>query len=57
MMVKMIKELRRGMDAGSRKLEVFNRVPWTEEPGRVCPWGQNELGTTEGLTLENIKNN
>lgn len=25
MMVKMIKEPRRGMDAGSRKLEVFNR--------------------------------
>lgn len=25
MMAKMIKELRRGMDAGSRKLEVFNR--------------------------------
>ena len=27
------------------------RIPWTEEPGRLHPWGYKELDTTERLTL------
>ena len=27
------------------------RIPWTEEPGRLSPWGHKELDTTEQLTL------
>ena len=27
------------------------RIPWTEEPGRLCPWGRRELDTTERLHL------
>ena len=23
------------------------RIPWTEEPGRLRPWGRKELDTTE----------
>ena len=23
------------------------RIPWTEEPGRLCPWGHKESDTTE----------
>ena len=23
------------------------RIPWTEEPGRLFPWGHKELATTE----------
>ena len=22
-------------------------IPWTDEPGRLCPWGHRELDTTE----------
>jgi len=25
------------------------KIPWTEEPGRLCPWGRKELDTTEQL--------
>ena len=25
------------------------RIPWTEEPGRLSPWGRQELDTTEWL--------
>ena len=25
------------------------KIPWTEEPGRLCPWGLEELDTTERL--------
>ena len=27
------------------------RIPWTEEPGGLHPWGCKELNTTERLTL------
>ena len=27
------------------------RIPWTEEPGKLCPRGQKELDATERLTL------
>ena len=27
------------------------RIPWTEEPGGCSPWGHNESGMTERLTL------
>ena len=27
------------------------RIPWTEEPGGLSPWGQKELDTTELLTF------
>ena len=27
------------------------RIPWTEEPGRLGPWGRRELDTTERLHL------
>ena len=27
------------------------RIPWTEEPGGLNPWGRKELDTTEQLTL------
>ena len=23
------------------------RIPWTKEPGRLCPWGHKESSTTE----------
>ena len=23
------------------------RIPWTEEPGELCPWGRKESNTTE----------
>ena len=26
------------------------KIPWTEEPGRLGPWGRKELGKTEQLT-------
>ena len=26
------------------------RIPWTEEPGRLCPWGHKESDMTEQLT-------
>ena len=26
------------------------RIPWTEEPEELSPWGQKELDTTERLT-------
>ena len=26
------------------------RIPWTEEPGGLSPWGHKELDTTEQLT-------
>ena len=26
-------------------------IPWTEEPGRLSPWGCKELETTEQLSL------
>ena len=25
------------------------KIPWTEEPGRLSPWGREELDTTERL--------
>ena len=27
------------------------KMPWTEEPGRLSPWGHKELDMTEGPTL------
>ena len=27
------------------------RIPWTEEPGELSPWGRKELDTTKRLTL------
>ena len=27
------------------------RIPWTEEPGGLSPWGRKELDTTKRLTL------
>ena len=27
------------------------RITWTEEPGRLSPWGHKELDMTEQLTL------
>ena len=27
------------------------KIPWTEEPGGLNPWGRKESGTTERLTL------
>ena len=27
------------------------RIPWTEEPGGLSPWGLKELDTTKRLTL------
>ena len=27
------------------------RIPWTEEPGGLSPWGHKELDKTEQLTL------
>ena len=30
------------------------RIPWTEEPGGLSPWGRKELDTTEGLTQYTI---
>ena len=27
------------------------RIPWTEEPGGLHPWGQKESDVTERLTL------
>ena len=27
------------------------RIPWTEEPGELSPWGHKELDTTEQVTL------
>ena len=27
------------------------RIPWTEVPGGLSPWGQKELDTTEQLTF------
>ena len=26
-------------------------IPWTEEPGRLSPWGRKELEMTEKLAL------
>ena len=26
------------------------RIPWTEEPGRLHPWGRKESDTTEQLS-------
>ena len=26
-------------------------IPWTEEPGRLRPWGHKELDTTERLSM------
>ena len=26
------------------------RIPWTEQPGGLHPWGQQESDTSEGLT-------
>ena len=28
------------------------RIPWTEEPGGVCPWGCKESDTTSGGTSD-----
>ena len=25
------------------------RIPWTEEPGKLCPWGHKELDMAERL--------
>ena len=25
------------------------RIPWREEPGRLCPWGRKESNTPERL--------
>ena len=25
------------------------KIPWTEEPGRICPWGREESDATERL--------
>ena len=27
------------------------RIPWAEEPGRLCPWSFKESDTTERLAL------
>ena len=27
------------------------RIPWIEEPSRLCPWGHKEMDTTDGLCL------
>ena len=32
------------------------RIPWTEEPGGLCPWGRRELDRTELLTLSFTEN-
>ena len=26
-------------------------IPWTEEPGGLCPWGRKELDMTEQLSM------
>ena len=28
------------------------KIPWTEEPGRLSPWGHEELDTTERLHFD-----
>ena len=28
------------------------RTPWTEEPGRLSPWGRKEPDTTEQLSMQ-----
>ena len=28
------------------------RIPWAEEPGRLCPWSFKESDTTEQLTSQ-----
>ena len=30
------------------------KIPWTEEPGRLQPWGHKELDTTEQLTQTSL---
>ena len=30
------------------------RIPWTEEPGRLQPWGHKESDMTEEVSLSNI---
>ena len=32
------------------------RIPWTEEPGELCPWGHKESDTTEQLTHTHTQN-
>ena len=44
--------LEKGMAAHSSILAW--RIPWTEEPGRLSPWGCKELDTTERLILTNF---
>ena len=41
--------LEKGMATHSSILAL--RVPWTEEPGELQPWGCKELDMTERLTL------
>ena len=31
-------------------------IPWTEESGRLHPWGCKELDMTEQLTLHRLQN-
>ena len=30
------------------------KIPWTEEPGRLSPWGRKELDTTERLHFTSL---
>ena len=30
------------------------KTPWTEEPGRLCPWGCKELDVTEHTHIYTI---
>ena len=30
------------------------KIPWTEEPGGLSPWGRKELDTTEHISVFSV---
>ena len=42
-------------EMATHSIILFWRIPWTEEPGGLHPWGPKELDRTERLTLVLVK--